>query len=75
MTVVPRPVTKLTHDQLVLLEAAVTKADKSRATTDEAWTAIRAAVAAGVPVELACEETGFSRATYYRRYPRSQDKD
>jgi DNA invertase Pin-like site-specific DNA recombinase len=70
VSAVPRPVTKLTAEQEELLQAAVAAAEKSRESTDEAWAAIRRAAAGGVPVDLACEETKFSRATYYRRYPK-----
>jgi hypothetical protein len=75
VTAVPRPVTKLTDDQQKLLAAAIKAAeesDKAQREADEikeaAWQAILAARAAGVPDELICDETGFSRATLNRKY-------
>jgi hypothetical protein len=75
VTVVPRPTTKLTDDQQRLLAAAVESAQKSDAqqrAADEAkssaWAAIVEARNAGVPDDLLCDQTGFSRATLNRRF-------
>lgn len=75
MTIVPRPITKLSDDQQKLLDAAVEAAKKSdqsheRADADEktAWQAILAARAAGVPDDRLCKETGFNRSTLNRLY-------
>lgn len=75
MTAVPRPITKLTDDQQRLLAAAVEAAQKSdaeqRAAAEaktSAWAAIVEARNAGVPDDLLCAQTGFSRATLNRRF-------
>jgi len=73
VTVVPRPVTKLTDEQRRLLDEAVQAASESRKATEKAWERIIAARAAGVPDETLCDETGFSRATLNRRYGRRPD--
>lgn len=75
MTAVPRPVTKLTDDQRKLLaEAIKAAAESDRAEReaeqikDAAWQAILAARNAGVPDDLLCKQTGFSRATLNRKF-------
>ncbi len=75
MTAVPRPVTRLTDEQQVLFEKAKKVAadakkmsEDAEAKTQEAWEAIVEARAGGVPDELLCDETGFSRATLNRRF-------
>ncbi|MFI7547189.1 hypothetical protein [Actinoplanes sp. NPDC049599] len=75
MTAVPRPVTKLTDEQRRLLDEAVKAAAESRKATETAWERIITARAAGVPDELLCDETGFSRATLNRRYGRRRQSD
>lgn len=80
MTVVPRPITKLTDEQQRLLAAAVEAARKSKEADRaaeqlkaDAWQAILAARNAGVPDEPLCDETGFSRATLNRRFGTRRD--
>ncbi len=75
MSTVPRPITQLTEHQRQLLADAVEAAQESReaesaaATKKEtAWAKLLAGRAGGVPDELLCEETGFSRATLNRKY-------
>lgn len=72
---VPRPLTKLTDEQQALLAAAVKAAEKSDEASrraeqvkDDAWQAILEARNAGVPDDLLCKQTGFSRATLNRRF-------
>jgi hypothetical protein len=75
VTAVPRPTTKLTDEQQQLLdeavEAATKKHDAQRETDameEAAWDRILRARRAGVPDELLCDRTGFSRATLNRKY-------
>jgi len=75
VTIVPRPITKLSDDQQKLLDAAVKaakKSDQSQAQADAdkqtAWQAILAARAAGVPDDRLCDETGFNRSTLNRLF-------
>jgi hypothetical protein len=83
VTAVPRPTTKLTDEQRELLAAAIEEARKSRearmladTATDRAWRKILEAREAGVPDELLCDETGFSRASLNRKYgPRRADDE
>lgn len=82
MTTVPRPTTKLTDEQRRLLAEAIEEARKSRearmaaeTTTTRAWQKILEAREAGVPDEMLCDETGFSRATLNRRYGPRRDAD
>jgi hypothetical protein len=82
VTAVPRPKTKLSDDQQRLLIAAVEAAKKSDdshqradADEDEAWQKIVVARKAGVPDDLLCSETGFSRATLNRKYGRRPEPD
>lgn len=82
MTTVPRPITKLTDEQRRLLDVAVESARKSgestlRAAADKegAWRDIITARGAGVPDDLLCRETGFSRATLNRRFGARPDGD
>ncbi len=72
---VPRPTTKLTADQQQLLDAAIEAARKSdeakrraEADKDAAWQAILTARNGGVPDDLLCKQTGFSRATLNRKF-------
>lgn len=72
---VPRPLTKLTAEQQALLAAAVKGAQKSDesqrradADKDDAWQKILVARNAGVPDDLLCKRTGFSRATLVRKF-------
>ncbi|MET0423609.1 MAG: hypothetical protein ABW046_07035 [Actinoplanes sp.] len=71
----PRPLTKLTDEQQALLAAAVKAAEKSdeaarraEQTKDAAWQAILEARNSGVPDDLLCKRTGFSRATLVRKF-------
>lgn len=75
MIAVPRPNTKLTAEQQELLAAAIQAARKSdeveRAAEQQkvdAWQAILAARNAGVPDDLLCKQTGFSRASLNRKF-------
>lgn len=75
MTIVPRPLTKLTDEQQELLRQAIEAAKKSAqdqqsadASRDEAWRAILAARNGGVPDDVVCKQTGFSRATLNRKF-------
>jgi hypothetical protein len=75
VTNVPRPLTKLTQEQQKLLAEAVRKAQRSvqaqeRADTvkEDAWQSLLAARNAGVPDDLLCKQTGFSRATLNRKF-------
>lgn len=75
MTIVPRPTTQLTDEQRSLLDAAKRAAQDSHQAKREAkekekagWEALLTARAGGVPDELLCDETGFSRATLNRRF-------
>lgn len=77
MTTVPRPTTNLSADQQKALLMAVEAANRAKRSqqetdmvTDFAWQAILAARALGVPDELLCDETGFSRATLNRKFGR-----
>lgn len=81
MTNVPRPLTKLTDDQQRLLQEAIeaarksTEAQRSADTVrDEAWQAILAARSGGVPDDVICKRTGFSRATLNRKYGTRPDE-
>ncbi|WP_213002675.1 hypothetical protein [Winogradskya consettensis] len=78
----PRPTTKLTADQQKLLEAAITAAQKSdeaarqaKAIEEAAWDAIITARNAGVPDDLLCKQTGFSRATLNRKFGKRPEVD
>ncbi len=67
MTRVIRPKWSGSADQLAALETAIKicrEADEKRA---EGWEAIQRARLAGVPDELLCERTGWSRATLNRK--------
>ena len=82
MTAVPRPTTKLTDEQRRLLTQAIEEARKSRearmladSATNRAWQKILEAREAGVPDEMLCDETGFSRATLNRKYGPRRDAD
>jgi hypothetical protein len=75
VTAVPRPTTKLTDEQREKLAAAIEEARKSRearmiadTATEKAWQKILEAREAGVPDEMLCDETGFSRATLNRKF-------
>jgi hypothetical protein len=75
VTNVPRPLTKLTVDQQKLLTAAVKVAkesdraqERAASTKEAAWQALLAARNGGVPDDLLCKQTGFSRATLNRRF-------
>lgn len=75
MTAVPRPVTKLTDEQGKLLAEAIKAAKESNRAQkqaaeikDHAWQAILAARNAGIPDDLICKQTGFSRATLNRKF-------
>jgi hypothetical protein len=83
VTAVPRPTTKLTDEQREKLSAAISEAQKSRearmiadTALDRAWQKILEAREAGVPDEMLCDETGFSRATLNRKFgPRPTGQD
>lgn len=83
MTIMPRPVTKLSEEQQDLLAAAVTaakKADESEARfvadNRAALEAIQAARKAKVPDTLLKRETGWSRMKFHRRLgPRRAQPD
>lgn len=82
MTAVPRPTTKLTDEQRELLAAAVRAANEKHAqqrqtdaSEEAAWQVILQARRGGVPDELLCDETGFSRATLNRKFGPRRDAD
>lgn len=80
MLAVPRPITKLTDEQRRLLDVAVRAAnekhDAKRLAGEleyAAWQRIVEARKAGVPDDLLCRETRFSRATLNRLFGKRPD--
>ena len=82
MTAVPRPITKLTDEQRRLLDQAVEAANKKHASQEQtdaldeaAWQRIVEARKGGVPDELLCDETWYSRASLNRKYGPRREGD